>query len=47
MVGLVLLHAPEDFPEQDIFIRFVKLKNTLRRMRDEDRITHLGLEYYD
>ena len=25
----------------------LKLKNTLRWMRGEDLITHLGLEYYD
>jgi len=25
----------------------MKLKNASRRMRGEDLITHLGLEYYD
>jgi myo-inositol-1-phosphate synthase len=25
----------------------MKLKNTLRHMKGEDLITHLGLEYYD
>jgi myo-inositol-1-phosphate synthase len=25
----------------------MKLKNTLRHLRGEDLITHLGLEYYD
>jgi myo-inositol-1-phosphate synthase len=25
----------------------MKLKNTLRFLRGEDLITHLGLEYYD
>jgi myo-inositol-1-phosphate synthase len=25
----------------------MKLKNTLRHMRGEDLITHLGVEYYD
>jgi len=25
----------------------MKLKNTLRYLRGEDLITHLGLEYYD
>jgi myo-inositol-1-phosphate synthase len=39
--------APELYPEHDIFIQLMKLKNTLRWMRDEDLITHLGLEYYD
>ena len=41
------MHAPEVYPEHDIFIQFMKLKNTLRWMRGEDLITHLGLEYYD
>ena len=35
------------YPEHDIFIQLMKLKNTLRWMRNEDLITHLGLEYYD
>ena len=35
------------YPEHDIFIQLMKLKNTLRHMRGEDLITHLGLEYYD
>ncbi len=34
-------------PEHDIFIQLMKLKNTLRWMRHETLITHLGLEYYD
>jgi len=38
---------PEVYPEHDIFIQLMKLKNTLRWMRGEDLITHLGLEYYD
>ena len=33
-------------PEHDIFIQLMKLKNTLRCMRGETLITHLGLEYY-
>ncbi len=41
------MHAPELYPEHDIFIQLMKLKNTLRWMRGEDLITHLGLEYYD
>ncbi len=40
-------HAPELYPEHDIFIQLMKLKNTLRHMRGEELITHLGLEYYD
>ena len=39
--------APGLYPEHDIFIQLMKLKNTLRHMRGEDLITHLGLEYYD
>lgn len=35
------------YPEHDIFIQLMKLKNTLRWMKGEDLITHLGLEYYD
>ena len=41
------MHAPEVYPEHDIFIQLMKLKNTLRWMRGEDLITHLGQEYYD
>jgi len=41
------MHAPELYPEHDVFIQLMKLKNTLRWMRGEDLITHLGLEYYD
>jgi len=41
------MHAPELYPEHDIFIQLMKLKNTLRYMQGEDLITHLGLEYYD
>jgi len=41
------MHAPEVYAEHDIFIQLMKLKNTLRWMKGEDLITHLGLEYYD
>jgi len=41
------MHAPEVYPEHDVFIQLMKLKNTLRWMQGEDLITHLGLEYYD
>ncbi len=41
------MHAPGLYPEHDVFIQLMKLKNTLRWMRGEDLITHLGLEYYD
>jgi myo-inositol-1-phosphate synthase len=39
--------APELYPEHDLFIQLMKLKNTLRWMKNEDLITHLGQEYYD
>ncbi len=39
--------APGLYPEHDLFIQLQKLKNTLRHLKGEDLITHLGLEYYD
>jgi myo-inositol-1-phosphate synthase len=39
--------APTVYPEHDLFIQLMKLKNTLRHLRGEEMITHLGLEYYD
>src|SRR5215813_9104145 len=39
--------APKLYPEHDLFIQLMKLKNTLRHLRGEEMITHLGLEYYD
>ncbi len=39
--------APQLYPEHDLFIQLMKLKNTLRWMMGEDLITHLGTEYYD
>jgi myo-inositol-1-phosphate synthase len=41
------MHAPGLYPEHDLFIQLMKLKNTLRFLRGEELITHLGLEYYD
>jgi myo-inositol-1-phosphate synthase len=41
------MHAPGLYPEHDLFIQLMKLKNTLRFLKGEDLITHLGLEYYD
>jgi len=41
------MHAAEVYPEHDVFIQLMKLKNTLRYMRGEELITHLGREYYD
>jgi myo-inositol-1-phosphate synthase len=40
-------HAEGLYPEHDLFIQLMKLKNTLRWMRGEELITHLGIEYYD
>ncbi len=39
--------SPELYPEHDLFIQLMKLKNTLRYLKGEELITHLGLEYYD
>jgi myo-inositol-1-phosphate synthase len=39
--------SAELYPEHDLFIQSMKLKNTLRWMMGEDLITHLGQEYYD
>jgi myo-inositol-1-phosphate synthase len=39
--------APGLYPEHDLFIQSMKLKNTLRHLGGEELITHLGLEYYD
>jgi len=41
------MHAAGLYPEHDLFIQLMKLKNTLRHMQGEELITHLGLEYYD
>jgi myo-inositol-1-phosphate synthase len=38
---------PGLYPEHDLFIQLMKLKNTLRYLRGEELITHLGAEYYD
>ena len=39
--------APKLYPEHDLFIQLTKLKNTLRWLKGETPITHLGTEYYD
>ena len=41
------MHAPGLYPEHDLFIQLMKLKNTLRYLQGEELITHLGREYYD
>jgi len=41
------MHAAGLYPEHDLFIQLMKLKNTLRYIRGEELITHLGRDYYD
>ncbi len=38
---------PGLYAEHDLFIQLTKLKNTLRWMKGEEQITHLGREYYE
>jgi myo-inositol-1-phosphate synthase len=38
--------APGVYPEHDLFIQNMKLKNTLRHIMGESLVTHLGLDYY-
>ena len=39
--------GPGLYPEHDLFIQLTKLKNTLRYLKGEEQITHLGIEYYE
>jgi myo-inositol-1-phosphate synthase len=41
------MSAPGLYPEHDLFIQLMKLKNTMRWMMGEEVISHLGTEYYD
>ncbi|MET0389832.1 MAG: inositol-3-phosphate synthase [Polyangiales bacterium] len=41
------LTAPGLYPENDLFIQLMKLKNNLRWLKGEELITHVGHEYYD
>jgi myo-inositol-1-phosphate synthase len=41
------MHLPDLYPEHDLFIQLMKLKNTLRYMMGEEQITHLGADYYE
>lgn len=41
------LTAPGLYPEHNLFIQEMKLKNTLRYLMGEEQITHLGLDYYE
>jgi myo-inositol-1-phosphate synthase len=34
------------YPEHDLSIQLMKLKNTLRYLMGEEQITHFGLDYY-
>ena len=49
-MALLLFQKPmvkEDlYPEHDLFIQSMKLKNTLRYLMGEEQITHFGLDYY-
>ena len=38
---------PELYPEHDLFIQLMKLKNTLRTIMGEEVIHHTGLDYYE
>jgi len=40
------MYAEGLYPEHDLFIQLMKLKNTLRYLMGEEQITHLGIEYY-
>ncbi len=39
--------APGLKPVHDLFKQLMKLENTLRHLKNEDLITHLGLDYYE
>lgn len=41
------MHLPTLYPEHDLFIQSMKLKNTLRYLMGEEQITHLGADYYE
>jgi myo-inositol-1-phosphate synthase len=41
------MHGEGLYPEHDLFIQLMKLKNTLRFLKGEELITHLGLDYYE
>lgn len=40
------MHKSNLYPEHDLFIQNMKLKNTLRYLMGEEQITHFGLDYY-
>jgi myo-inositol-1-phosphate synthase len=40
------MHKENLYPEHDLFIQLMQLKNTLRYLMGEEQITHFGLDYY-
>ena len=40
------MHKENLYPEHDLSIQLMKLKNTLRYLMGEEQITHFGLDYY-
>jgi myo-inositol-1-phosphate synthase len=40
------MYKEDLYPEHDLFIQLMKLKNTLRYLMGEEQITHFGLDYY-
>jgi myo-inositol-1-phosphate synthase len=40
------MYREDLYPEHDLFIQHMKLKNTLRYLMGEEQITHFGLDYY-
>ena len=41
------MHAPNELPDQDIFVQIMRLKNTRRWCMDEPPVTYLGSETYN
>ena len=39
------MHAKDLYPEHDLFIQLMKLKNTLRYIMGEEMVTHLVEDY--
>ena len=35
------------YTQHDLFVQLEKLRNTLRHLKGEELITHLGLDYYE
>ena len=43
----VLPPVTVQFPDHDLSVQLTQLKNTVRQMKGEEEITHLGGEHYD